>query len=558
MVREQSIVLPAGTKDARVALLVVALLGEFLQGGLMFGWPSLSGMLKDLNNFEEKCPTDVPDGTVCTSQESSLALLWTLGIFTLNCGPVAMGFVLDFLGPKLTGILGVLLNMSALVLFGVSSSWGVNAFIPAAILLGLGNITFHLAQFHISALFPRSRGMVASVFVAGFTGCGIVMYLLMLIFESAGGTQSAYRTILLCYAGVCSLWIPLLAWMMPSHSFRVGMVYLKRSDWTFEVRLRTEFARQYRRTTSLQDFVAASAMQQANDHRGATLRPGHGVAALEAGPLPATPPAFGFTPSPENGLQSTGPAPPSSEQLVRESSEQEEAAMTGQLPQDISWGPLVFEARRFVELRKKTFSEQFWSTEALGMGIFYTLNVFIMQFYLGTTRLQLANKGDNGQYTDFANIVVAFAVLAIPIIGWLLDKKGYGITLGTINGLNMASSILQAVPNLQVQVLTIITWMIARFFMYSSYFAIFGNLFGFKNFGKLVATDNVVNSLFGLLQYPLTQLGLHHGFTWINTGQAVVLLPLFIFAYYMYRWENADLVPIRPMEGEELEVRYYY
>ena len=30
--------------------------------------------------------------------------------------------------------------------------------------------------------------------------------------------------------------------------------------------------------------------------------------------------------------------------------------MAGQLPQDISWGPLVFEARRFVELRKKTFS----------------------------------------------------------------------------------------------------------------------------------------------------------------------------------------------------------
>ena len=44
---------------------------------------------------------------------------------------------------------------------------------------------------------------------------------------------------MLSYAGVCSLWIPLLAWMMPSHSFRVGMVYLLRHDWTFEVRLRT-------------------------------------------------------------------------------------------------------------------------------------------------------------------------------------------------------------------------------------------------------------------------------------------------------------------------------
>jgi hypothetical protein len=79
--------------------------------------------------------------------------------------------------------------MIALVLFGVSSSSGVNAFIPAAILLGLGNITFHLAQFHISALYPRSRGLVASIFVAGFTGCGIVMYLLMLVFDAAGGTQ---------------------------------------------------------------------------------------------------------------------------------------------------------------------------------------------------------------------------------------------------------------------------------------------------------------------------------------------------------------------------------
>ncbi|KAL4450614.1 hypothetical protein ABPG77_000970, partial [Micractinium sp. CCAP 211/92] len=518
--------------------------------GLMFGWPSLSGMIKDLNNFNEGC-TGQQD--VCTSQESSLALLWTLGIFTLNCGPVAMGFVLDLMGPKLTGILGVLLNMTALVLFGVSSSTGVNAFIPAAILMGLGNITFHLAQFHISALFPRSRGLIASIFVAGFTGCGIIMYLLMLIFESAGGTRQAYRTIMLSYAGVCSLWIPLFAWMMPSHSFRVGMMYLRRKDWTFEVRLRTEFARQYRRTTSLQDFVAASSLHQAN---GGTRSAVGGVAGGVVAD-PASQPGFGFTPAGVGRSLAASRAVADSQTELVGHADHEQATMTGQLPQDISWGPLVFEARRFVELRKKTFSEQFWSTEALGMGIFYTLNVFIMQFYLGTTRLQLSNKGDKGQYTDFANIVVAFAFLTIPIIGWLLDKKGYGITLGTINGLNMASSILQAIPNLQVQVVTIITWMIARFFMYSSYFAIFGNLFGFKNFGKLVAADNIVNSLFGLLQYPLAFAGLHHGFTWINISQAIVLLPLFLFAFFMFRWENADLVPIRPLEGEELEMRHY-
>lgn len=44
----------------------------------------------------------------------------------------------------------------------------------------------------------------------------------------------------------------------------------------------------------------------------------------------------------------------------------------------------------------------------------------------GTTRSQLADKGDKGAYTDFANILVAFAFLGIPVIGWLLDKKVLG------------------------------------------------------------------------------------------------------------------------------------
>lgn len=125
---------------------------------------------------------------ICKSQESMLALIWTVGIFALNCGPVLMGFVLDYLGPKFTAILGVCLNMLGLILFGVSSTSGTNAFIAAAIILGLGNITFHLAQFHISALYPRKRGLVSSVFVAGFTGSGIIMYILLLIFQDAGYT----------------------------------------------------------------------------------------------------------------------------------------------------------------------------------------------------------------------------------------------------------------------------------------------------------------------------------------------------------------------------------
>jgi len=44
-------------------------------------------------------------------------------------------------------------------------------------------------------------------------------------------------------------------------------------------------------------------------------------------------------------------------------------------------GALVFEPRRFVELRKKPFWKQFLSSESTGMGIFYTLNVFCIQVW---------------------------------------------------------------------------------------------------------------------------------------------------------------------------------
>lgn len=77
-----------------------------------------------------------------------------------------------------------------------------------------------------------------------------------------------------------------------------------------------------------------------------------------------------------------------------------------------------------------------------------------VQFYLGTTRLQLEQKGDTGlTVTGIANVVPAFGFLGIPVIGWLLDTKGYGITLGTINFLGVVASIFQAMPSLWFQVL---------------------------------------------------------------------------------------------------------
>ena len=78
------------------------------------------------------------------------------------------------------------------------------------------------------------------------------------------------------------------------------------------------------------------------------------------------------------------------------------------------------------------------------------------QFYLGTIRLQLEHKGDEHHtFTGIANIVPAFGFLGIPVIGWLLDTKGFGITLGTINFLGVLASLFEAMPSLGFQASTL-------------------------------------------------------------------------------------------------------
>ena len=77
-----------------------------------------------------------------------------------------------------------------------------------------------------------------------------------------------------------------------------------------------------------------------------------------------------------------------------------------------------------------------------------------------------------------------------------------------------------------LQIVTLIVWCAGRFFLYTSYYSIFGALFGFTNFGRMVAIDNTINGLVGLLQLPLTNWGLHGlggNFTAINIIQVSFL-----------------------------------
>ena len=58
------------------------------------------------------------------------------------------------------------------------------------------------------------------------------------LFHTLARYRAAYTGVLVGYGGLCLLWVPLAAWMMPNEPFQVGQVSLLNRRWRFIVRQR--------------------------------------------------------------------------------------------------------------------------------------------------------------------------------------------------------------------------------------------------------------------------------------------------------------------------------
>eukprot|EP01024_Parvocaulis_polyphysoides_P037683 TRINITY_DN33646_c0_g1_i3.p3 TRINITY_DN33646_c0_g1~~TRINITY_DN33646_c0_g1_i3.p3 ORF type:complete len:153 (+),score=31.86 TRINITY_DN33646_c0_g1_i3:790-1248(+) len=147
--------------------------------------------------------------------------------------------------------------------------------------------------------------------------------------------------------------------------------------------------------------------------------------------------------------------------------------------------------------------------------------------------------------------------VAVPFVGWLLDSVGYGTTFLVILIGGIFESLLQAVPNLQIQIATLALWSVDRFCLYAAYYSIVGSIFGFNNFGKIVGVKSFINGLVGFLQYPVLALvlgPLNGDFLYVNIAQAVVLAALIPFCVKMMMWARPDAQPPKSRQRNSSEI----
>eukprot|EP00208_Stichococcus_sp_RCC1054_P008273 CAMPEP_0206150424 /NCGR_PEP_ID=MMETSP1473-20131121/38293_1 /ASSEMBLY_ACC=CAM_ASM_001109 /TAXON_ID=1461547 /ORGANISM="Stichococcus sp, Strain RCC1054" /LENGTH=640 /DNA_ID=CAMNT_0053547925 /DNA_START=77 /DNA_END=1999 /DNA_ORIENTATION=+ len=220
----------AGCRDARYFLLVVGVVGDFLQGGLIFGWNSLALVLKQQGFF----------GPAGAHQEDRLTLVYTVGIFAANFSPVLAGPLLDWLGPRVLAVGGSVLTALGLLLIAISSPGGTDGLAGGTFCLGVGGVAFHMAQFNTSGAFPMARALVTGAYVSGFVGSALLFFLLRAVINGLGGSHAVYRNTLLVFMGVVALWAPLGAWVFPRRPLQLGQVFVFTRQWQFRaVTLRT-------------------------------------------------------------------------------------------------------------------------------------------------------------------------------------------------------------------------------------------------------------------------------------------------------------------------------
>ncbi|KAL8452805.1 hypothetical protein Emag_002178 [Eimeria magna] len=205
----------------RFVLLVVHTLYVAISARVLFGWPHLSNMLLHDGAYLWRCegePLVDEKRYACARQDSSIQMLFTLGIGVSFCCSLAAGALLDWGGPKLSACLGQLCTTIGWVLLGIASEER-QVYVLAIIFIAMGADAGYLPSMNIANLFPGYESLVIVGVCAAMSASFSVTSIMDAAWKS--NPELTFRTICLMYAGLGSglcLVVALVA--MPASQFK--------------------------------------------------------------------------------------------------------------------------------------------------------------------------------------------------------------------------------------------------------------------------------------------------------------------------------------------------
>lgn len=182
-----------------------------------------------------------------------------------------------------------------------------------------------------------------------------------------------------------------------------------------------------------------------------------------------------------------------------------------------------------------SFREMVFSFRFVYLAIFCAIGILRLNFVVLTINTQLADvfgresETTRGLSTLFSSLLPLGGLVA-PFTAILLSRfRGWAyrvcLVLGVIYGICLAF------PDARLQVLAYVIISFSRQLTYTIVFVFTSSLFGHEHFGKLLAANDVMVTVVGLMQYPIARLkGSTMLPTWFAVDMFMVVLTVPLFA----------------------------
>eukprot|EP01120_Amphizonella_sp_Union-15-10_P008466 TRINITY_DN3052_c0_g1_i1.p1 TRINITY_DN3052_c0_g1~~TRINITY_DN3052_c0_g1_i1.p1 ORF type:complete len:440 (+),score=58.88 TRINITY_DN3052_c0_g1_i1:94-1413(+) len=145
----------------------------FMTAGVIVGYSQLYPLMIDSGVYHDRCPKFTVK--VCTNQTIELNSMFTAGASLSVFIQSVSGITLDFLGPKATGLIGLLMEIAGSLLFSFSSRT-FEHYTLGFLLLSLGGPFVFTSSLHIGNLYPDNQGLIM-MFLNGTYGGGALVFL---------------------------------------------------------------------------------------------------------------------------------------------------------------------------------------------------------------------------------------------------------------------------------------------------------------------------------------------------------------------------------------------
>jgi MFS family permease len=165
--------------------------------------------------------------------------------------------------------------------------------------------------------------------------------------------------------------------------------------------------------------------------------------------------------------------------------------------------------RSIIALKDDTLRNQLCSGRFISLLLLFTISTFWMNLYIGTMGIQLGDSDLMGleeqvQMGTTLTVIMTATVLAVPVIGWMMDNLGYSVTAGLMVSLGVAWSILLILSfhNVDYLVMSFIVYSLYRTCTFTFFFAYIADTLGFRFFGLVAGMQFLIAGIVGLAQAP--------------------------------------------------------